>query len=75
MRVSLDQLKVGERGRIFTINTQEPRIYQKLMNLGLIPGSEVKVLQRSPIYLIQVGFTQMALDRATCQLIQVVINN
>lgn len=73
MILRLDQLKVGEEGKIMTIDTGEQDLYRKLLNLGFIPGSQVKVLQSSPAFLLQVGFTQIALDRKTCSFIQVML--
>lgn len=73
MRVSLDNLEIGGMGEIYEIRTERQEIYRKLMNLGFLPGNEVKVLQRSPVYLIETGFTQLALDKETCHLIRVVL--
>lgn len=75
MNVSLDQLQVGESGKIVAVGTRKEQLYRKLMNLGFFPGSEVTVLQRSPAFLLQIGFTQIALDAKTCQTIEVVVNN
>lgn len=69
--VTLDQLHPGEKARVLDISTRQEHVYRKLMNLGFIPGSEVEVLQTFPAYLLQIGFTQIALDRETCRLISV----
>lgn len=68
----LSDLLPGTTGKILTLTTPNRRLQRKLMNLGFIPGNEVKVMQRTPAYLIEVGFTQIALDKETCQLIQVI---
>lgn len=72
-KLRLDNLQIGESGKIIAIHTKNEHLYRKLMNLGFFPGSEVQVLQRSPAYLLQVGFTQIALDQKTCALISVLI--
>lgn len=75
MNATLDQLQVGESAKILAVGGQEEQLYRKLMNLGFFPGSDVLVLQRSPAYLLQVGFTQIALDAKTCQMIEVIVDN
>lgn len=72
MKTKLSQLQAGDIAKIFAITTPERLLQRKLMNLGFLPGNEIKVMQIRPAFLIQVGFTQIALDRETCQLIQVV---
>ncbi len=37
----------------------------KLMALGIMPGSTIRVLQRRPAFVISAGYTQLALDRET----------
>ncbi len=73
MKVNLSQLRVGEQGKIYALNTDKADFYRKLLNLGFFPGSEVKVIQTFPTYLIQLGFTQIALDQKTCGLIEVLV--
>lgn len=74
MKRMLDQLRVGESAKILSVGGGE-QLYRKLLNLGFFPGNEVSVLQCSPAYLIQVGFTQIALDGETCRLIEVIVDN
>ncbi len=44
----LAQLAPGERGRIARIDA-EPAITRRLMELGLVPGTEVQMIRRAPL--------------------------
>lgn len=45
---ALDQLAAGERGVIASVDCP-PVIARRLMELGLIPGTEVLVVRRAPL--------------------------
>ncbi len=47
----------------------------KLMALGVMPGAVLKLLQRFPAYVIQLGYTQLAIDKETAASIVVVRND
>ena len=47
-QVSLDKLKVGQSGTVVKVSGQGP-IKQRLMDMGLVPGSEVKVVRVAPL--------------------------
>lgn len=58
----LQQLNRGEEAKIAYINTQtHPRLH-KLMSFGIVPGTKIKLLQKSPSFVIQVDETQVALE-------------
>jgi DtxR family transcriptional regulator, Mn-dependent transcriptional regulator len=60
---SLDRLDVGERAQVSYVSAANfPRI-QKLFALGVAPGVPIKVLQKSPSFVIQCDETQIALER------------
>lgn len=59
---SLQKVNRGQEVKIAYINTQtHPRLH-KLMAFGIVPGVKVKLLQKSPSYVIQVDETQVALE-------------
>lgn len=45
----------------YMLYKRNPDAY-RLMSLGLVPGAAIKLLQRVPNYILQVGETQVALD-------------
>lgn len=60
---SLANLKSGERGVISYIHTKEKSALQKIMALGALPGSSIKLLRKFPSYVFQIGHSQFAIDR------------
>lgn len=61
--VPLSELRVGERGRIVYISTRRAGRIGRLTALGLLPGTEVVVRQIFPSCVLDVGQTQVALDK------------
>jgi DtxR family Mn-dependent transcriptional regulator len=59
----LSDLEAGSKGRIAYITSKRHQRLQRLMAMGLIPGSTVKLIQRYPSFVIQVEETQIALDK------------
>ncbi|MFQ5524650.1 MAG: FeoA family protein [Thermoanaerobaculia bacterium] len=56
----LTELDGGESARVVSLaGTKRPGA---LAVFGLVPGSEVTLLQRAPTYVVQVGETQLALE-------------
>lgn len=45
--------------------------WRKLSVLGIVPGVQVRLLQRFPTFVVQVGYSQVALDRQLARLVQV----
>lgn len=58
----LAELNSGEQGIVSRIATDNPAILNKLMALGILPGMPVKMLQKSPSYVFQVGNTRITAD-------------
>jgi len=48
MLIRLDQLKVGEEGKITEVNAAS-RIKKRLLGLGLVPGEKVKLERIAPL--------------------------
>ena len=53
----------GESGEVSYIKTEDARKLRKIMNLGLIPGSKICLIQKFPNYVFQLGNTQLAVDK------------
>lgn len=60
---SLADLAVGEEARVVEIDYRDPQQLRRLLALGISPGARVVLLQRFPVYVLQVGWTKIALDR------------
>jgi DtxR family Mn-dependent transcriptional regulator len=58
----LPHFELGASGRIVFIAPKFHDRMDRLAALGVIPGSEIRLHQRSPSYVIEVGETTIALD-------------
>lgn len=60
--VPLTELEIGDRGRIIFIVPKSHARLDKLGSMGLVPGSTIRVHQKSPAYVIELGETTLAMD-------------
>jgi ferrous iron transport protein A len=60
---TLVSMKNGENSRIVKIDTEDVLKLRKMAAFGIMPGVQISMIQRYPAYVIQVGFTQVALDK------------
>lgn len=56
-------LRPGQIAEITELCPPDKTTLRKLLALGLLPGSSLKLLRRFPCYLVQMGHAQLALDR------------
>ena len=59
----LSDLKLGESGRIVFITPRSRGLLERLSSFGLVPGSEVRLAQKRPSLVLELGETTLALDR------------
>ena len=57
--ISVDQLEAGQTASVLSLSGDRNR----LAVFGLVPGTEITLLQRRPACVVQVGETELALDR------------
>ncbi len=60
--VPLTELSVGTEGRVSFIVPKTSKRLEKLGSMGLVPGSVVKLNQKKPAFVIQLGQTTLALE-------------
>jgi ferrous iron transport protein A len=56
---------------VTTLHTQDSRLINKLLAMGIAPGVSVVVERRFPSYIVRVGQSRAALDEAIAQLIEI----
>jgi DtxR family Mn-dependent transcriptional regulator len=56
-------LAVGDSARIVFITPQSRRSLDRIATLGVVPGAPVRLKQKSPALVLEVGQTLIALDR------------
>ena len=59
----LSDAGLGDTSRIVFITPKSKRRLEKLSALGIVPGSRLRLLQRTPSYVLQIGETTVAVDR------------
>lgn len=59
----LSELDIGQEGRIVFIHTQFHHRLEHLSTFGIVPGNIVRLHQKSPSYVLEIGETTLALDQ------------
>ncbi len=60
--VALTELKSSETGEIAYLSASDDKKMQKLMSMGVLPGSQLLLMQKFPSYIFKVGHSQFAID-------------
>jgi len=60
---SLDSMSVGNEMKIAYIRTNDNTMINKLVTFGISPGKKLKIRQKSPTFVIEIGHSQIALER------------
>jgi len=60
--VPLTELRPRETGEIAYLAASDDKKVQKLMSMGVLPGSEMTLIQKFPSYIFKVGHSQFAVD-------------
>jgi len=59
----LTESSLGAAVRIVFITPRSKKRLEKLSALGIVPGSRVRLLQRNPSFVLEIGQTTVAVDR------------
>ena len=59
----LTEASLGAIVRIVFITPRSKRRLEKLSSLGIVPGSRLRLLQRNPSFVLEIGQTTVAVDR------------
>jgi len=65
--VPLTEFKVGKIGEIAYLSTEDPKKMQKLMSMGVLPGSSIRLSRTFPSYIFHVGNSEFAVDEQLAQ--------
>jgi len=68
---ALADLNPGQNGKIAYVQSRQSEEIQKLMAIGILPGTHIGLIRRYPSYVFEVGNTQYAVDRNIANLIYV----
>jgi len=61
---SLADLASGQSGEVVTIATQQASRLDRLSALGVVPGSRITLVQRTPAFILRVGETELTVDES-----------
>ncbi len=64
---SLAELAAGQAGVIAYLHGTRREMIQRMLAMGVAPGARITLLQTAPSYVLQVGQTQLAVDRETAE--------
>ncbi|MCL6533809.1 MAG: ferrous iron transport protein A [Fimbriimonadales bacterium] len=67
----LSALKHGASARVVQVAHDSQGHWRKLSALGIVPGATVRMVQRFPTFVVQVGYTLVAIDSELASQVQV----
>ncbi|MBF0135752.1 MAG: metal-dependent transcriptional regulator [Magnetococcus sp. DMHC-1] len=73
--ISLNHLRVGSAARIVHLNCADETRMNRLLNMGFVPGTEIRLLQRQPTLVVKLESSQVALEENVALDIRVVPKN
>ncbi|MEI7879953.1 MAG: metal-dependent transcriptional regulator [bacterium] len=57
----------GQRGVVAYLSTRDNREIQKLMAMGILPGSDICLIRLFPSYIFEIGQSQFTVDRVLAE--------
>lgn len=54
--------QVGQEGAVAYLSTRDQREVQKLMAIGILPGTRIRLVRKFPSFVFQMGFAQFTID-------------
>ncbi|MDH3497452.1 MAG: ferrous iron transport protein A [Gemmatimonadota bacterium] len=69
--VSLVDLAVRERARVSCLEDPGSAASIRLASAGVLPGTTVRLVQRRPVFVLRMGFSELALDREAASRVRV----
>lgn len=69
--VALNELDVGDRGSVSCLDDPAGLDARKLAAMGILPGTGIELLQRSPVFVLRIGYSDFAMDARLAEQIRV----
>lgn len=69
--VPMTELKAGASGEIAYLAAGDDKKMQKLMSMGVLPGSKITLVQTYPSFIFNVGHSQFAIDDSLARQIHI----
>ncbi|MEI6514814.1 MAG: metal-dependent transcriptional regulator [bacterium] len=59
--------RAGQSGVVAYLSTRDNREIQKLMAMGILPGSDIRLVRLFPSYIFEIGHSQFTVDRTLAE--------
>jgi Fe2+ transport system protein FeoA len=69
--VSLTQLSAGQGARVTCLDAAHTNVAAKLASMGILPGSQIRLVRRSPAFVFRIDYAEFAVDRELAAVIRV----
>lgn len=69
--VPLSELRVGQRGTVSCLDDPGGLHARKLAAMGILPGTDLELLQRSPVFVLRLGYSDFAVDAELAERVRV----
>jgi Fe2+ transport system protein FeoA len=73
--IRLSALQRGQSASVIAIHAADPALVDHLQVYGIVRGAQVTLKQRSPTFVLQIGYTELSIERAVVNEIQVKVIN
>lgn len=70
----LSELDVNKKARVLHLQTHDHAALQKIIAIGALPHTDIRLIQRFPSYVFQIGKSQFAIDKelASCIYVRII---
>ena len=69
--LTLADLTTGESAVVSRLHTEDRAILRRLIAMGILPGTGIALVRRSPAFVLSVGHARFAVDEALARRIYV----
>lgn len=59
----LSDVTAGQEGDVAYLQTKNSKKLQRMISMGILPGTRIKMIQTFPTYVFQLGLSQVAVDK------------
>jgi DtxR family Mn-dependent transcriptional regulator len=59
----LSDVIAGQEGDVAYLQTKDSKKIQRMISMGVLPGTRIKMIQTFPTYVFQLGLSQVAVDK------------
>ena len=59
----LSDVIAGQEGDVAYLQTKDSKKIQRMISMGILPGTRIKMIQTFPTYVFQLGLSQVAVDK------------